>query len=75
MSNLPPLKITTKNSTSWRLKESYYQSLVGTWIATHVSGIAIDYLTFSPEVPKQITSFMRFHLYFTVRRIMKKLNE
>ena len=73
MSNLPPLNIKTKNNDSWSLKEPYYQSLVGIWIATYASGISIEHLTFSPEVPKQITSLMRFHLYFTVRRIMKEI--
>ena len=33
----------------------------------------MEHLTFSPEIPKQLTSFMRFHLYFTVRRRMKEL--
>ena len=73
LSNLPPLNITTKDSVSWSLKEPYYQSLVGTWIATYASGISTEHLTFKPEVPKQITSLMRFHPYFTVRKIMKEL--
>ena len=72
MSNLPPLNITTKNNAKWNLKEPYFQSLVGTWIATYASGISVEHLTFKPDVPKQITSFMRFHLYFTVRRIMRE---
>ena len=37
-SNLQPLNMTTKNNVSWSLKEPYYQSLVGTWIATYPSG-------------------------------------
>ena len=69
MSNLPPLNITTNNKAEWNLKEPYFQSLVGAWIATYASGVSIEHLTFKPDVPKQITSFMRFHLYFTVRRI------
>ena len=48
---------------------------MGTWVATYASGISIKHLTFSPDVPKQITSFMRFHLYFTVRRIMREFQE
>ena len=69
MSNLPPLNITTKNNAEWNLKEPYFQPLVKTWIATYASGVSIEHLTFKPDVPKQITSFMRFHLYFTVRRM------
>ena len=72
MSNLPPLNITTKNNAEWNLKEPYFQPLVKTWIATYASGVSIEHLTFKPDVPKQITSFMRFHLYFTVRRIMQE---
>ena len=72
MSNLPPLNITTNNKAEWNLKEPYFQSLVGAWIATYASGVSIEHLTFKPDVPKQITSFMRFHLYFTVRRIMQE---
>ena len=73
MSNLPCLNITTKNTAKWNLKESYFQSIIGTWIATYPSGVSIEHLTFTDNVPKQITSLMRFHLYFTVRRIMQKL--
>ena len=72
ISNLPPVNITTKNNATWNLKEPYFQSYVGTWIATYASGISVEHLTFKPDVPKQITSFMRFHLYFTVRRIMRE---
>ena len=75
MSDLLPLNITTKETTKWNLKESYYQSIVATWIATYAFGISIKQLTFSQDVPKQITSLMRFHLYFTVRRIMRQLQE
>ena len=46
---------------------------MGTWISKYPSGISIEHLTFSDNVPKQTTSLMRFHLYFTVRRIMQKL--
>ena len=72
MSDLLPLNITTKNTAKWNLKESYYQTIVGTWIATYASRISIKHSTFSPDVPKQITSLMIFYLYFTVRRIMKE---
>ena len=40
MCSLPPPHITTKNSAKWDVKESYYQSVVGTWIATYASGIS-----------------------------------
>ena len=72
MSNLPPLNITTNIKAKWDLKEPYFQSLVGAWISTYACGVSIEHLTFKPDVPKQITSFMRFHVYFTTRRIMKE---
>ena len=70
MTNLPSLYKTIKNNAKWNLKEPYFQSLLGTWIATFASGISIEYLTFKAEVPKQIASLMRSHLYFTIGRIM-----
>ena len=71
-SNLPGLNITTNDNATRNLKESYFQSIVATWIATYACGISIQHLTFSQEIPKQITSFTRFHLYFTVKRIMRQ---
>ena len=71
-SNLPGLNITTNDNATWSLNESYFQSIVGTWIATYACGISIQHLLFSADIPKQITSFMRFHLYFTVKRIMRQ---
>ena len=44
-SNLSPLNITTKYSAKWDLKESYFQSIIGTWIATYASGISIEQAT------------------------------
>ena len=73
-SNLPPLYINTDQNATWDIRKNYFQSLIGVWIATYACGITIQHLTFSPEIPKQITSFMRFHLYFTVRRIMRQLS-
>ena len=46
--------------------------IAGTWIATYACGISIQHLSFSPDIPKQITSLIRFHVYFTVRRIMRQ---
>ena len=71
-SNLPGLNITTNDNAKWSLKEPYFQSIIGTWIASYGCGISIQHLLFSSDVPKQITSFIRFHLYFTVRRIMRQ---
>ena len=73
-SNLPPLYINTYQNALWDIRKNYFQTIIGVWIATYACGISIQHLTFSQDVPKQITSFMRFHLYFTVRRIMRQLS-
>ena len=71
-SQLEGLNITTNDNATWNLREPYFQSIVGAWIATYACGISIQHLSFSQQVPKQITSLMRFHLYFTVKRIMRQ---
>ena len=38
-SNLPGLNITTNDNAKWNLKEPYFQSIIGTWIATYACGI------------------------------------
>ena len=73
-SNLPPLYIDTDQNALWDIRKNYFQSIIRVWIATYACGVSIQHLTFSPDIPKQITSFMRFHLYFTVRRIMRQLS-
>ena len=71
-SQLEGLNITTNDNARWNLKETYFQSIVGVRIATYACGISIQHLTFHPDIPKQITSLMRFHVYFTVKRIMRQ---
>ena len=73
-SNLPPLYINTDQNALWDIRKNYFQTIIGTWIATYACGVSIQHLTFCQDVPKQITSCMRFHLYFTVRRIMRQLS-
>ena len=71
-SNFPGLNITTNDNAKWNLGEPYFQCIVGTWIATYGCGISLQHLSFSDKVPKQITSLIRFHLYFTMKRIMRQ---
>ena len=73
-SNLPPLYINTDQNALWDIRKNYFQTIIGTWIATYACGVSIQHLTFSQDIPKQITSLMRFHLYFTVRRIVWQLS-
>ena len=45
------------------------------YIVTYRSGLSIQHVTPSDDIPKQITSLMRFHMYFTMRRIMFRLDK
>ena len=73
MSRLPQLSTKSGYNAKWDLKDSYFQSLVATWTASYDSGVSIQHLTFSNDVPKQVTSLMRFHIYFTICRYMRKI--
>ena len=55
--------------------QHYYDSLLGAYVASYVCGISIEHLTPSSDIPKQITSFLRFHFYFTIRRITQELQD
>ena len=79
-SNLPEFDITinqqlrkTKQD-KFDMSQHCSDSLVGAYIASYAYGMSIEYLTPSPDIPKQITSFLHFHIYFTIRRIMQELH-
>ena len=55
------------------MSQHYYDSLIEAYVASYVCGISIEHLTPSDEIPQQIRSFMRFHIYFTIRRITHEL--
>ena len=55
------------------MSQHYYDSLVGAYVASYVCRISIEHLTPSPDIPPQITSFMIFHIYFTICRITREL--
>ncbi len=42
-----------------------------TYVASFLSSISIQHLTESEDVPKIITSMVRYHLYYQIRRFMK----
>ena len=66
MTGHPKLSIMSDYNAEWNMKESYYQLIVATWIASYACGVSIQHLQFSDNIPKQITSLMRFHIYFTI---------
>ena len=74
MAKLPPLKVTNSSSRStWNDNESYYRTMFATYCATYCCGVSMENLTPHTEVYQLMTSIMRFHLYFTVRRLMRRM--
>ena len=75
LSRLPLLQITTNYWIgNWNDDESYYQVCFATYCASYCCGISIQHLTPSQDVFPIITSIMRFHLYFTIRRILQRMD-
>ena len=52
--------------------ESYFTMLCATYVATFLCGISTQHLEESEDVPKIITSMVRYHLYYQIRKFMKK---
>ena len=77
-SELPKLRISTsRGEATWNDREDYYRVLLFTYIASYSCGISMQHLTESPEgsqdpIDKRITSLMRFHVYFTVQRLLRR---
>ena len=44
------------------------------WLATTGCGVSIHDHLYNDDIPKQIQSFFRFHVYFTIRRILNELS-
>ena len=57
------------------MSQHYYDSLVGAYVASYICGILIEHLTPSDEIPLQITSLLRFHIYSTIQRITRELQD
>ena len=58
---------------SWDNNEIYNQLISTVYCATYCCGTSIQHLTPSEDVHSIITSLMRFHLYFTVRRLLRRI--
>ena len=75
LSKLPILNITTNYWIgNWSDSESYYRVCFSVYCAAYCCGISIQHLTPSKDVFPIITSIMRFHLYFTVRRLLRRMD-
>ncbi len=51
--------------------EPYFTMLCATYVATFLCGVSIQHLAESEDTPKIITSMVRYHLYYQIRKFMK----
>ena len=69
------LIITTDyNKADWDDNERYYRICFSVYCASYCCGVSIQHLTLSSSVHPIITSLMRYHLYFTVRRLLRRMD-
>ena len=47
----------------------YTRMLSGAYIASYLSGVSMDHVQENSSIPKIITSIMRYHLYYTTRKL------
>ena len=47
----------------------YTRMLSGAYIASYLSGVSLGHVKESNSIPKVITSIMRYHLYYTIRKL------
>ena len=75
MSKLPISSITSsKYHATWGDKLDYFQTIFGVYCSTFCCGVSKEHLTPSDDVHPIITSIMRFHFYFTTKRIIARVN-
>ena len=53
------------------VNEPYFTQVCSTYIATFLCGISLKNLEWNDYTPKQITSIVRYHLYYTMRKFIK----
>ena len=55
-------------------REPYFAMISAAYIATYLCGISMEHLDppESSNVPNLITTIMRYHLYYTIRKFMKR---
>ena len=74
LSRLPLIEISMQYwKGNWDDNESYFCVCFAVYCASYCCGISIQHLTPSSNVFPVITSVMRFHLYFTVRRLLRQM--
>ena len=75
-SRLQPIEVVVEKRSvadSWNDGSSYYKMIFSTYIASYLTGISREHLTFSHNVHPVITSLMRYTLYHTISVIMGRL--
>lgn len=74
MSKLPKLSLWTDETKSkWEDNNFYYQACFAMYCATYCCGVSIQHLTPNVNAHHIITSLMRFHVYFTIRRLLIRM--
>ena len=58
----------------WDDSKVYYRILFAIYCATYCCVVSLTHLTGSSDASSVITSLMRFHIYFTTRRILRRLD-
>ncbi len=53
-------------------KEPYFAMICATYVASLLCGISLRHLSENKNTPKIITSLARYHLYYQIRKFMKK---
>ena len=74
MSKLPLLPdiTTTYRKGTWNDDEIYYKTIFSVYCTSYCCGISIHHLTQKEDIHPIITSLMHFHVYFTIRRILRR---
>ena len=70
---LPPLQATLPDPDKWSDESAYYRSLFATYCASYCCGVSTQHLSESAGVHPIIVSVMRFHIYFTIMRLVRRM--
>ena len=68
--NLPPPVITNSSSADYK-KNPYMAAIVAAYVTTYLCGVSTQHLAFDDKTPKVITSIMRYHLYYQIKKFLK----
>ena len=75
-SRLKPIDVVVEKRSvadSWRDNSMYYKMIFSTYVASYLTGISREHLTFKDDVHPIITSLMRYTLYYTISVVLLRL--